>query len=266
MQTDDLGGGDYGEPAGIGDNNPPKTYADELRQEHQDLFLRLDALKLERGKLPGVVNGDAELEVIGAFVKTARDLEKAVDKAHKKGSADLKAKAKTWDAVFLTRGLCGEIANLRAVAQALADDYIARKEAAERRRLKEEADRLRELEGDRAYEAQTFKGAGSHAVAEVVESQAEHIGKRAERLETKAAGKTADVVRTSFDGLTAGGRSVSAYEVEDLAAIDLNRLKDVFLEHELTQVFQRYADRHRGDPGASIPGLRVFTKVVSTFR
>lgn len=260
--------GDYGEapPAAIGDNKPPATYADELREEHASLFTRLTALELDRAKLPIAVDSDAHLATVGTFVKNARELVKDAKAAHRKGSEDIKAKAKTWDAVFLTGGLCGAVAKLQEVAQALADDYTERKEAARREAIRRETERLRELAGEQQYQAQAYAEAGAHTAAEVVESQAEHTAKAADRAEAKADGKTADVVRVNHGNVTTSGRQVAAYELEDLATLDLNLLKGVFLEHELAQIFQRYADRMKGDPARSLPGLRIFQRTISTFR
>ncbi len=267
MVDDDEGG--YGEDpaviAGIGDNKPP-TYEEELRLEHKPLFLRLEAMELERGKLPAIINTDEDLEAAGKFIIQARGLAKDAGSAHKKASAVVKEKAKTCDKVFLTNGLVGTVDQLKAVVQALADDYTERKAAANRLRLLAEADALREKAGERAYEAVVLQEAGSHRVAEVVTSQVEHLDKAADKLETRAEGGTATVVRTKFEDVTASGRTVPAYELLDIEAVDLNLFKGLFFEHEIAQIFQRYADRNKGAEDASVPGLRVYQKTISTFR
>lgn len=263
MTDSDLSDPGYGdEPAPPGHNNPPLTFEEELRRDHQSLFLRFEALKLERAKVPAKLETVADLAVAGKTVLLARGLVKDVDAAHKTASKPHKEKAKACDKVFLTTGLIGEIDNLRAVIQALADDYTERRAAAERKRLADEAAALRAKETNASYEAEHLREAGSFNVAEVVESQSEHIGKAAERMEAKADGGVANVVRTRMDGLTASGQTVTTYEIEDAAAIDLNRLREFIYDHELTQIIQRFVDRG----GRELPGVRIYDKIISTFR
>lgn len=262
MVDSDLADPGYGdEPPPVGHNMPPATYEDEVRREHQAIFLRFDALKLDAQKI-GIVNDDADLETAAKFMKAAAELVKAGDKAHKKGTEEIAKKKATWDTVFLTRGLKGEVGKLTAVVQALCDSFTERKAAENRRKAQADADRLRDAASNAAYAAQEYKGAGEATVAEVLTSQGEHADKAADRMEAKAAGKVADVVRTRFDGVTASGRTVWSYEVTDRAAIDLNVLREVIFDNELAPIIQRYIDRG----GRDLPGVRIFEKAVATFR
>jgi hypothetical protein len=249
------------DPAPLGHNRAP-TYEEELRLEHKALFLRLEALKLEREKLPAIANSDADNTALGRFVVNCRDLIKDVDAAHKTVSQPWKEKATTCDKVFLTRGLIGEVDSLRAVVQALADDFAARKERERRRQLEEEAERIRAEADAKAYEAEALKDAGSHSAAEVLESQSEHAERHAARLESKADGAPAAVLRTHADGVTASGREKWAFEILDADKIDLNALRDAIYGHELAQIIQRFVD----GGGRELPGVRIYAKTIATFR
>lgn len=244
----------------IGANNPP--FDEVLKGEHKELFLELDALKLAKEKVKPVIDSDDELESIGRLVVSARNLIKKAAKAHTEAKAPFKAKADICDAVFLSKGLKGEVENLLAFIQAIADDYTTRKAEAERERLRKAAEELRQQEENQAYETAALKEAGAHGVAEVVESQSEHTARAADKLESKADGAVKDVVRTRFEGVTAGGRTVWTYEIEDAAKVDLDLLRRHIFDHELRQMIDRYV----AAGGRKLPGVRIFEKVVSTFR
>ena len=258
----DLDDDDYGAPAPAGHNNPPPTFEEELRLENKDLFVRLDALKLSRDKLPTAIENDDQNAVVGRWVVQARELVKDVEVAHKEAKRPIQEKVTTIDTMFLSRGLAGEISKLVDVVKALADDYATRKDAERRKQLAEEAERKR-LEAEAAsYEAAALKEAGSNSAAEVVISQSEHADKQADRLEAKAAGSVAGVLRTSRGGVTASGREKWVFEIQDLDKIDLNILRDTFYAHELNQVIQRFVD----GGGRELPGVRIFPKTIATFR
>jgi hypothetical protein len=261
--TDDMASDSYGEdePPPIGHNSPP-SFEQEVREAHREVFLRFDALKISRDKLPAIVNSEEENARVGAFIVEARAVVKAAEGAHKAAKAPLKEKTDTIDGLFLSKGLCGDIENLRRVVQALADDYAARKEKERRRQLEIEADRKRAEEDAAAYEAQALRDAGSHSAAEVATSQSEHTGKAADRIERKAQGSVAQVLRTQHEGVTASGREKWVYEVIDREKIDLNELRDVLYGHELDSWLQRYVD----GGGRDLKGVRIFSKVIATFR
>lgn len=261
MTDPDLTDDGYGDPAPVGHNKPP-TFEEELREANRDVFLRVEALKASAQKLPAVVNSEADNALIGGFIVDARAVTGAVERAHKAAAAPYKEKAAACDVMFLTRGLTGEVKRMVDVVQALANDYAARKERERRRQLAEEAERLRREEDARAYEAAALKDAGSHTAAEVVESQSEHMGKAADRLEAKAEGKVADVLRTRAEGVTASGRKKWDFEIVDESQIDLNVLRDAIYGHELRQIIQRFVD----GGGRECPGLRVYERVIATFR
>lgn len=259
---DDCYGDEPADPRlAVGANHPP-SFEEELREAHKEVFLRVEAMKLARAKLPPVVNSDEDLAKIGRFVVGARDLAKAIKAAHQEAAKPIKERATTCDKLFLTRGLTGEVESMKAVVEALGHDYTARKEAERRRQLQAEADARRLEEEARAYEAAALKDAGSHSAAEVVESQSEHLGRMADRLETRSQGATADVVRTQMDGVTASGRKMWAYEIEDAEKIDLNLLRDCLYAHELNQWLARYVN----GGGRELPGVRIFERTVATFR
>lgn len=261
---DDEGYGEESTPAtaGLGDNKPPATFEDELRIDHQDVFLKLDALKLSRAKLPVKVDDDTGLEQVGAFILEARALVKAAERAHKAAKEPFKLKVETCDKLFLTKGIAGEVAKMTAVVQAIADDYTERKAAKRRVELAAAAERARTESEGASYEAQNLQAAGSHSVAEVVLSQGEHAEKTADRLAKKAAGGVSDLVRTHMDGMTASGRTVWTFEIEDSSKIDFNALSTAILDHELRQIIQRFVDKGE----RLLPGVRIYEKNVSTFR
>jgi hypothetical protein len=254
-EPDDDGYGD------IGHNQPP-TFAEEILEANKPLVLRLDALKLERDRLPAVINTDAENATVGKFVTQARALTKDIEAEHKKVVAPYKEKANTIDEIFLSRGFVGEIKKLVDVVQALANDYAARKEKERRRQLEIEAEAKRQEEEAKSYEAAALQDAGSHSAAEVVISQGEHAAKMANRLEAKAQGSAAQVLRTAHDGVTASGRTKWTYEITDLDKVDLNVLRDAIYGHELQQIIQRFVD----GGGRELPGVRIYEKTIATFR
>jgi hypothetical protein len=263
----DMESDSYGDAPGpanqeIGANRPPATYDEELRLENRDLFLRYEALEAERAKLPAMIADDAALAEVGKFVVRARALAKDVDDRHKKISAPHKEKANTCDVVFLSRGLKGRVEASKGLAEAVADVYTAAKEAARRAELAREAERIRLEAEATAYEAKSLDEGGMHAVADMLESQAEHQDKAADKLEAKAAGSTADLVRARLDGVTAGGRTIWTADIEDAAKIDLNLLRAHILGHELKQMVDRFVSAG----GRELAGVNIYPKAVSTFR
>lgn len=130
------------ERPGLGHNFPPVTIGDELRERHADLLKRADEAIAAAADAPMEVNDDATQGKVGELVKIIRKVEIAL------GNEKDKEVAPHQDRLERVRGFFAEAAKrlekVRLPLKAKHDDYLARKEVAEKARLAKEQEEKRE--------------------------------------------------------------------------------------------------------------------------
>lgn len=130
------------ERPGLGHNSPPTTIGDDLRERHADLLRRADEAIAGAADAPAEINDDATQGKVGELVKIIRKVELALE-AEKTREA-----APHQDRLDKVRGFFAEamkrLEKVRLPLKAKSDDYLHRKEAAEKLRLAKEQDEKRE--------------------------------------------------------------------------------------------------------------------------
>lgn len=153
-------------PRGIGDNNPPieltptELKADLLARYEADLKLA-ETLLADAEKAPTEINDDATQGTVLDLIKKMRGLELDLDKAWVVEEKPFKEKVDLIGATF--RNPIKKLETLRIKIKAFTTAYTERKDAAEKRRLEEEAERLRLKAAEDLRKAQAAEHAKNEA-------------------------------------------------------------------------------------------------------
>jgi hypothetical protein len=127
---------------GIGGNNPPITIGDELRERHAELMKRASDAIAAAADAPAEVNDDATNGKVGELVKIIRKVELALDAAKDKEAEPHQDKLSKVRGFFMEA--MKRLEDVRKPLKARHDDYLARKEVAEKARLAKEQEEKRE--------------------------------------------------------------------------------------------------------------------------
>lgn len=157
---------------GIGDNHPPieltpaELKADLLARHATDLNL-VEELLAEAEKVPEEINDDATQAPVLDLIKKIRGLEISLDKSWVDEEKPFKEKVDLIGATF--RNPIKKLESVRLKIKAFTTAYTQRKDAAEKRRLEEEAERLRLKAAEdlrKAQAAETAKNEATRATDE----------------------------------------------------------------------------------------------------
>lgn len=221
-----------------GANQPPSLEV-ILEEKYGHLRLELQRVEDDIAKLPEKITSDAE-HARAAELQTALTTLKRRVKAGHEVEADEARKVKTTvDMFFLTRGLGGEVATKEGTLQRLVGVYLAEK--AEKRRQEEaaEAKRLREEADAKMAAAAKAEEEGQNTIAQVQQKAAETIDRAADNAQARAGGSNADLARTRSDV----GTTSLQYKLEcepDREAIDLEKLRPYLMVDALKAAIGGY--------------------------
>ena len=246
------------ERAVIGGNNPP--IKEVLADQYKELVDLIEPIAERANAHPRKIKSDDDLGPLGEIVLDAKALSKRIEAARKVEKEPFIKGGREVDQFF--HPLTDRLDRIVDVFEALASSYQRDKAEAERRRASEEAARLRAEEERKLKEAQEVK---RESTAERKKDEAASLGHQATSAEQRTTATAAELtkVRTG-NGVTASATTKWAFRIVDLAAVDLNSLKDFFRVEDIEKAIRSKVAIHKGN--TKIPGVEVFEDVKATFR
>lgn len=252
---------------GIGHNRAP--IADIFKERHAGLIADVEALandangnreNLTDGKVVNDNERDTWIRLGNAAAKALKRIEAA-----RAGEVDaLNAEVKEWNGLFGTKtpvpgSLAARCANIKAFAGLAVDDYNKRVAEVERRRLAEEAARLREIEEQKLAEAAAAE-ADKPVHSDIALNEAAAAAHNAAVLEQQAVSTAPTSVRTEAGTAVATGRWT--FRIVDRAKIDLSKVP--FSLAEIEAALGRHAREHRDS--MPIAGVEFYRQTGTQFR
>lgn len=253
-------------PIGLGHNRP---IAETLADNHAELAARVAEFVAAGERLPTEcgIDDTATLEKLAAFVRHARALDKVVDTVRTGEKSLFDAASKDVQAFFSPQQTQIDAAKRRAEGVINTRNRQAeqreRDEAMERARLqREEADRQAEM-------ARQMEDKGKAHVAETMVENASKADQMATSMEKKAAGSTADLVRTQTGGGTVSSKAVWVFSVTDQQALrsTLGKLADHFTIADIEKAIRAFvAAEKKAGRAPELAGVLFTTDTRATVR
>jgi hypothetical protein len=245
---------------GIGGNNPPDLLT-QLAEDHAPLRHEIEKLAERANGTPREIKSEADLDAVGTLIKDTRELARKADKERTTTKEPYLASGRTVDQYFKT--LTDRLVRIGDVFQKIADDHARKvaaaaraKAEAEAKAAREEADR-REAAARKAEEDNRKKNAEAHSAKADVALQA------AEAAEAVAAAPAKELVRTTTaSGIAAGARTEWDFEILDVDAIDLNKLRALLKRDAVEAALRQFVRNGNRE----LAGVRIFENVKATFR
>lgn len=253
--------------AGIGHNKAP--VAEVFKEKHADLIAEVEKLATDanakRETLPdGKVNDDDQRDTWIKLGTAAAKVLKRIETARAGEVEALNQEVKEWNRLFGTKtpvpgSLAARCTNIKAFASLAVDDYNTRVAEAERRRLAEEAARMREIENKKLAEAAEAEEA-KPVHSDIALNEASAAAHNAAVLERQAVSTTATSVRTDAGTAVATGKWT--FRIVDRSKIDLNKVP--FSLAEIEAALGRHAREHRDS--MPLAGVEFFRESKTQFR
>lgn len=239
----------------FGDNRAPVE--DVLNADFADLTARAEAMAQRlQDEAPDKVDSDEDMLFVGRLITDARALAKELEAERSDQSGPLFQAKKKIDGFF--KDLTALIERAEKPLRDRADDYTRRKAAEEReiaRRKAEEARRREEEARRKSEEAKSAEAGGRAAArAETYAAQADAEEKSASEARTKVSG----------GGVTASGRAVWTFHIDDYAALDLNDLKPFIDRKAVEQAIRSYVRIQKDQ--ARLKGVSIYQDTKTQFR
>ena len=232
-----------------------------LKADFADMQKAIADLLAEAGDLPNKVTSDDDQVKVGRWIVKARAYAKRADEVRQAENKPVLAAQRGINAFFAA--MSDPIDKAVKKAQAMADDFVRRKEAEERARAQREADEARrkaqEAE-ERAAKAKSAEAAGR------AEGKAEALHAEADAAEERALTAAAHLTRHRAEGVTTSARATYDWEFTDKDAVygTLGVLGNFIAEAAVVTAINGMVRAQKGR--ASLPGIRVFAKTVASFR
>jgi|ETNvirnome_2_300_1030623.scaffolds.fasta_scaffold04136_2 multidrug efflux pump subunit AcrA (membrane-fusion protein) len=236
-------------PAGIGDNDPPEDTNpthDRLTDEHATLLARRDELVAAEARVPACTSEEAAKK-IGDYIKEINKCLKRAEAAREETKAPVLEETKRIDGFFkgeiggTKKNDDGPLNKIKRRVNELLTVYQRQVEAAERKRLAEQAEADRKAAEEAAAEAQRAadKLADENALVEAVEKEeaAKAAAEAAAESDKKADQSAADLSRTrsKVGGSTSSLVSTWEFEGVDRDTIDLEALRPHLTQKAIEQ-------------------------------
>lgn len=234
---------------------------DVLAADFTDLQAEVADLLNKASDLPTRIESDADQATVGRWIIDAKDLSHKVDVHRTTEGRPVLDAQRGINAFF--KAVVAPITETLDAHQRAADEYVRRKAAEERARLRREAEELRRREEEERRRAEQLKR--PDAVART-EGKAEALAASAEAAEERALASNADLTRMRAEGVTGSTRTQWAWEFvdKDAAYEPLGALGPFFTEAAVETALNSMARAHKGR--AKWPGVRFFEKAVASFR
>lgn len=232
-----------------------------LKADFADMQAAIATLLAEAGDLPKKVNSDDDQIAVGRWIVKARAYAKRADEVRQAENKPVLAAQRGINAFFAA--IADPIEKAVKNAQAMADDFVRRKEAEERARAQREAEEARrkaqEAE-ERAARAKSAEAAGK------AEGKAEALHAAADAAEERALTAAAELTRHRAEGVTSSAQARWDWEFTDKDEVygTLGILGNFIAEAAVVTAINGMVRAQKGR--ASLPGIRVFPKTVASFR
>lgn len=248
--------------APIGHNAPPPL-RDILAENHASLLREVEALADRANAAPRQINDDADFDTVGTLAKDAGALVRRVDGFRKTEKEPYLQAGREVDGFF--GAMTDRLDRIKAAFQKIADDHMRAKAAEERRRREEEARKAREEEERQREIARRAEEANRAKTAEKHDAKADALAEKAAIAEASAQASAADLTRTrTASGTLATARTEWAFEITDVDAIPLDKLRPYLPRAEIEKAIRAYVRFHKD--AAPLAGVRIFEDVRASFR
>lgn len=250
---------------GIGHNSA--SLAEVLADTNKALIAEIDPIAARANDLaPKVKEGikdETMLGTVAEIVTDAKALARRLDKRRTEEKDPYLKGGRDVDAFFKT--FTDRLDRIASAFTDAASDYQRRKAAEERKAKEEEARKLREEEERKRQEAVNAK---RETTTERKLDEAEELAAKAEEAEARAraAGREVEKVKTET-GVSIGGKTEWTFEIIDLDAIEVEKLKIILLvKHRdvIEKALAQYAKNEKQN--AKMNGVRFYEKTTATFR
>ena len=248
-------------PAAIGDNLPP--IKDRLGIEYEEVIASADLLAARAAAIepPG---DDASLGAIADLTKEVAALVKRAEAARVGEKEPFLAGGREVDAFF--RQITDRLGKTKIALEREVATYLRRKQEEERQRRLEEERRAREEAARRLREAEELerraRDEANRRVAEALQASADRAVDEAVNAEREARAaekhveaKAADMARTRGESSLATLTTFWTFEIVDLAAIPLEKLRPYIPRVDIEKAVRQHVRIHKDAP---IPGVRIF--------
>lgn len=240
----------------LGHNNPPsdqELLAEELMERNRAIIERAAALLKAEERAPKVLETDEHASAVVEFIKQINTCTKGLEDARKREKEPFRVKAAAVDTFFK--------ANMDALDRVLSrvrvglDQFTKAKHAAEQRRLEEEAARQKREADQKAQVAASLEKVNAGA-AELALEDALAAESNAAKYET-AAVKTSGLTSVrSESGAAASLRTTWVGEIENVNALDLDKLRFLIPADALQKALNAYVRQG----GRELKGAKIYEK------
>lgn len=251
---------DYDAPT-MGHNKPPSDA--EILQARLDAYSdEADELKrLSARALPEAVESDEQASDLALYLKAIKALESRYDAAHKKEKApylELGRKVDGWktDIIAKLSGLSKKAAPLLQAWSDNKDEEERQRQFQAAKKAAEDAERLR-AESD-AHKAEGIVDTATELLEAAHDSEA-----KAETITMNVmAAPSGSLGKIRGGGVTASQKAVWKGEIENILALDLEKLRPYFTEDSLTKALNAAVR----DGLRDVNGARIFQEKKLTIR
>ena len=241
----------YGSP--MGHNNPPSEIEilEERLASHTDLAAEYD--RLAQREAPEAIEDEQAAGDITLYLKAVKDLGSRVEKVHKAEKApylECGKRVDGWKNDYL--------ANLKTLSDKFAPLLLAfnkKKDEEERQRQLEAAKRAAEEAEKLRQESKAHEDAGIVDTATDLLQAAHDSNRKAESLTINAlSAKPGTFGKSRAGGATASIRAPWVGKIENVAAIDLEKLRPFFSEDSLQKAINAFVR----DGGRQLNGVNIY--------
>lgn len=241
-------------------NNPPsdeEILAQKLNENYADELKKIEDLASR--DLPEEVT-DETTGKYADFLESTKAARKAIEAAHKKEKDSFLKLGKIVDG-FKNRNL-DRLSKISDRPSKKQFEYLEKKAAAERERLREIAERERQKAEALAAEAEAHAKEGIHDTASELMDAAYQKDAGAIRLDKYATtSKDSKLARVISDnGAVSGLRTAWAGDIEDIGAVDMEALRHYFKDEHIQLAVNAFVK----DGGRKLAGVKIHQK--STLR
>lgn len=248
----------------LGHNNPPndaEILQQTLRENNEAQLKRAQDLIEAGAKLPAEITDEETAGKAAHYIKQVMASVKQLEAVRVNEKEPYLTLGRVVDGFF--KNVTDPLAAAKNKAQRPLDSYLKQKADAERREREEAARQLRLKAEEEAMTAAALERAKQTEAAADMMTQASISEMGADRMDTLAQAKPADLARSrSESGALASLRTVWVGEVEDLAAIDLEILR----HHLPPDAVQKAVNSYVRAGGRMLRGAKIFEKSEAVVR
>ena len=241
----------------MGANNPPEPTLIERLAVTYGEGIQIAAMAAASPPLKVIGLEDTEaLDEAVAYVRRMTAYEKRLEELRKEAKAPLDEAVKTAQAFF--KPTIDKVVAAKASVLGVINAHNKLKADAEARAYREAAELERQRAAEQAAAAATIETAGGTAAGDAVLDHAVRSEEMAERMDRKASGPVADLVRQNVGGGVVSGSTVWTFEIVDQPALraTLGALGDHFTAADIEKAVRSYMAQQKKIGGKpALPGV-----------